>query len=158
MLKNTLIDRKKYPPLNLPFYEVKVRRNEQQIQIFDRFRKKFIALTPEEWVRQHFANYLVNELNYPQSRLHIEFQMKYDRRLKRPDIAVIDDQGKYEILVECKAPHIKLDEAVFLQLTTYFSVLKPSFIVMTNGIHHIIGTHKPNEKNFVYIDTLPAYL
>ena len=151
------MDRLKYPPLALPAYAPKVRSLGEQIQIFDPFRRKFVMLTPEEWVRQHFAHYLTETLNYPATRLHLEFQIRYQRRIKRPDIAVINDHGEIEILVECKAPNVRLDENVFLQVSTYFSVLKPTCLVMTNGIQHVFAMAKPNSSEFVYIKELPPF-
>lgn len=152
-----MIDRKKYPPLNLPAYDAKVRSIDEQIQIYDAFRKKYFVLTPEEWVRQHFAHYLVDELHYPASRLQLEFQIKYHTKVKRPDIAVLSDDGRTEIIVECKAPDIVLNEDVFLQVSTYHSVLRPRFIVMTNGLQHVVASIQRNASNFVYIESLPPY-
>jgi hypothetical protein len=147
----------KYPDLNLPAYDFKVRSIEEQIQIFDAFRKKFIALTPEEWVRQHFAHYLVSYLNYPASRIQLEFQIKYHRKVKRPDLVVVNDFGHPHILVECKAPSVVLNEDVFLQLTTYFQVLRPAFMVMTNGLQHIVATTQLNAGSLVYLEALPMH-
>ena len=152
-----MIDRKKYPPLHLPAYNAKVRSIDEQIQIFDAFRKKYLVLTPEEWVRQHFAHYMVNSLGYPASRLQLEFQIKYNGKVKRPDIAVLSDRGDCEIIVECKAPEIVLNEDVFLQVSTYYSVLRPRFVVMTNGLQHVVVAIQRNDPKFVYIENLPPY-
>lgn len=148
-------DSSKYPALNLPAFDFKVRSIEEQIQIFDAFRKKFVALTPEEWVRQHFAHFLVAQLYYPASRIQLEFQIKYHRKVKRPDLVVVNDFGKPHILVECKAPGVVLNEDVFLQLTTYFQVLKPTYMVMTNGLQHIVATTQLNTGSIVYLEALP---
>jgi len=151
-----LIDPQKYPPLNLPMFDAKVRSIGEQIQIFDMFRKKFIVLTPEEWVRQHFAHYLVEQVGYNSSHLHLEYQLSYNQLKKRPDIGVINQNLELELLVECKAPSIVLNEDVFLQLTSYFSVASSKFIALTNGLQHIFASFEPSTGKFVYIKELPS--
>lgn len=141
----------------MPTFNAKVRSIDAQIQIFDVFRRKYVLLTPEEWVRQHYAQFLVNTLNYPLTRLHLEFQIKYYGKAMRPDIAVLNNMGATDIVVECKAPHIVLNEDVFLQVSAYYNVLKPRFFIMTNGLQHIVAKTQRNGLNFVYIEALPAY-
>ncbi len=142
--------------MNLPLFDAKVRSIGEQIQIFDAFRKKFVALTPEEWVRQHFAHYLVRQLGYSASHVHLEYQLSYERIKKRPDIGVINTNAELELLVECKAPSVALNEDVFLQLTSYFSVVSSKYIALTNGIQHIFASFEPSAGKFVYIEQLPS--
>ena len=119
ILIESLINRNKFPPLNLPPYAAKVRSVNQQIQIFDRFRKKYLTLTPEEWVRQHYANYLVKEKSIPESRLMLESEIKYGKVSKRPDIIVVDPNNLVFLIVECKAPEVEMDQYVYDQNIKY---------------------------------------
>lgn len=151
-----MIDRNKFPPLDLPPYAAKVRSAEQQIQIFDRFRKKYLLLTPEEWVRQHFANFLNTRFKIAESRIVLESEIKYGKVRIRPDIAVIDQNNTVLLIVECKAPAVILDESVWMQTITYASVLNPKFLALTNGIQHNYFQFQPETKNFVSIDELPC--
>lgn len=138
-------------------FDVKVRMIDEVIHIHDDFRKKFVVLTPEEWVRQHFAHYLTGHLGYPKGRLKMEYKIKYNGRTKRPDIGILDRDGAPFIMVECKAPSVPLTEAVLLQVATYFSVEGGHFIAMTNGIQHIVAQVKPSEPKLVYMKELPSY-
>jgi len=151
-----LINRNKFPPLNLPPYAAKVRSVNQQIQIFDRFRKKYLTLTPEEWVRQHYANYLVKEKSIPESRLMLESEIKYGKVSKRPDIIVVDPNNLVFLIVECKAAEVKLDQSVYDQTITYASVLEPKYLALTNGFKHIYFQFQPETKNFVSIVDIPC--
>lgn len=151
-----MINRNKFPPLNLPPYAAKVRSVNQQIQIFDRFRKKYLTLTPEEWVRQHYANYLVKEKSIPESRLMLESEIKYGKVSKRPDIIVVDPNNLVFLIVECKASEVKLDQSVYDQTITYASVLEPKYLALTNGFKHIYFQFQPETKNFVSIVDIPC--
>lgn len=152
-----MIDRNKFPPLNLPPYSAKVRSVNKQVQIFDRFRKKFLKLSPEEWVRQHFANYITTVLKIPESRLMLEAEIKYGKVAKRPDISVLNRNGSVQIIVECKAPEVNLDQSVYDQTITYASVLKPEFLAITNGMEHIYFQFQPETMNFVLIEEIPCF-
>jgi hypothetical protein len=152
-----LIDKKKFPNLNLPVYNAKVRIIDEVIHIHDDFRSKFVVLTPEEWVRQHFAHYLTGVLGYPKGRVMLEYQIDYHGRPKRPDIGIIDQKGALLILVECKAPNVPLNEDVFLQLASYHSVTESRFLVLTNGLHHVVAQVQPSDKKIVYIEALPKH-
>jgi hypothetical protein len=140
----------------LPPYAAKVRSVNQQIQIFDRFRKKYLTLTPEEWVRQHYANYLVKEKSIPESRLMLESEIKYGKVSKRPDIIVVDPNNLVFLIVECKASEVKLDQSVYDQTITYASVLEPKYLALTNGFKHIYFQFQPETKNFVSIVDIPC--
>lgn len=152
-----MIDPKKYPPLNLPVLDAKVRMIDEVVHIFDPIRKKYVALTPEEWVRQHFVQFLTQEKGYPSERIRLEFKLNYHGLTKRPDIAFYDLDGKEDILVECKAPDVALTEDVFLQIATYFSVCKARLLILTNGIQHIYAAIQPKEPRIVYMKELSHY-
>ena len=153
-----MIDRNKFPPLKLPPYEAKVRSENKQIQIFDCFRKKFVILTPEEWVRQHFANYLVSHKSIPETRLMLESEIKYGQVSKRPDISVIDRNNLVYLIVECKASNVTLDQSVYDQTMTYASILKPKYLALTNGLEHMYFQFQPETMNFVSIEDIPCLL
>ena len=138
--------------------EAKVRSASEQIQIFDRFRKKFIVLTPEEWVRQHYIGHLVDAYSVPESLLLIESQIKYGALSKRPDIVVMGSNNRPWLIVECKSVEVSLGPEVFDQVVTYASVLNPKFIGITNGLEHIYFEFQPELKNFVLIKDLPCFV
>ena len=105
--------------LNLPNYPFRITKNEKHTLIFDDIRKKEIVLTPEEWVRQHFVQYLIQEKNYPVSLIAIEKQLTINNRKKRTDILLFSKNGTPDIIVECKAPHIKINQDTFDQTARY---------------------------------------
>lgn len=140
--------------LNLPLFEPTLKSLPNGLHIKDIIRKKFIKLTPEEWVRQHFLNYLVNHLHYPKTLVRSELGLKYSGQYKRADIVVFDKQGEPYIIIECKSFEITLNKNTLLQASTYQSKLKAKFVGMTNGIEHIylsVETNQPQE-----ISLLPA--
>jgi len=104
--------------------------------ILDPLRRKYVKLTPEEWVRQNFVQYLINEGKYPPGLLGIEILFRFNKLKKRVDILVHDRSGIPILIVECKSPDIKLDEDVFDQIVTYNMKYKVPYLVVTNGMHH----------------------
>ena len=137
--------------------EAKVRSTSDQIQIFDRIRKKFVQLTPEEWVRQHLISNLIVRYNVIESRIMVESEIKYGKVKKRPDIAVINADGSTWLILECKAASVTLDQSTWQQTFTYGSVLKPSFMGISNGLQHIFAGLQPETENFVFMNELPNY-
>jgi hypothetical protein len=113
--------------LNLPNYKFRVKSNENKTLIFDNLRKKYMVLTPEEWVRQHFVQFLIQEKKYPVSLIALEKQLTINNRKKRTDILVFNKEGYPEIIVECKAPKIKITQATFDQIARYNLKLKANF-------------------------------
>ena len=96
--------------LNLPLFDVKVETINNKVRVFDPLRKKFIVLTPEEWVRQHFINFLINHCDYPKSLIQVERGLGYNKRMKRSDIIIYNRRGGVFLIVECKAPDIQIDK------------------------------------------------
>ena len=119
--------------LNLPAYQYKIKTDGQRKQIFDRIRKKYVALTPEEWVRQHFINFLIEQKKYPESLMMVEMKLKYNRQQKRGDIVIYNNLGKPCVIVECKSPEIKITQDVFDQAARYNMTLKVEYLLVTNG-------------------------
>ena len=126
----------KLQKLNLPDYKFKLKSNENKTLIFDNLRKKYMVLTPEEWVRQHFVQFLIEEKNYPPSLIAIEKQVLVNNLKKRSDILVFNKEGNPDIIVECKAPKIKITQTTFDQIARYNSTLNANFLVVTNGLNH----------------------
>ena len=110
--------------LNLPTYNFKLKSNEKHTLIFDNLRKKYFVLTPEEWVRQHFVQYLIDKKKYPVSLIALEKQLTINNRKKRTDILIFNANGNPDIIVECKAPHIKISQDTFDQIARYNLKLK----------------------------------
>ncbi len=141
-------------PLKLPEYEIRLRESNPQ-EIFCLIRKKWLVLTPEEWVRQHFINLLVAHLNYPKGLIKLEQSMKYFKNAKRSDITVLDRNGNVFLLVECKAPDIALDKKVMSQLSEYNKVLDAKYLAISNGMKHFIWEKREDE--FHQINEFPTY-
>ncbi|MFA7272921.1 MAG: type I restriction enzyme HsdR N-terminal domain-containing protein [Crocinitomicaceae bacterium] len=124
-------------PLNLPRTVLKLTRSGQQIYVWCPLRKKKLVLTPEEWVRQHFIGYLINELAISPGKIVSEYSLSYNNMSRRADLVVIDSEGKPEIIVECKAPQIPLSDKTFFQIAQYKHTLSAKILILTNGIDHM---------------------
>ena len=122
--------------LNLPQFDYKLKRADGKVWIFDSIRKKFIVLTPEEWVRQHFVNYLIAHCGYPRTLVRIEGGLHYNQMQRRSDIVVFDRQGSPWMVVECKAPTEKISATTLGQASAYNSTLKATYLAVTNGRVH----------------------
>jgi len=143
--------------LNLPEYEFRYRNSEQKIEIYDEFRKKFVVLTPEEWVRQNILKYLHIDKNIPLGLMAIEKGLTVNRLKKRTDILVFNNKGIASMIVECKAPDVILDQNVFEQIARYNMTLKVKYLLVTNGINHYCCKINFDNKSYVYLDNIPDY-
>lgn len=141
--------------LNLPEFVPKILHQDGKLVVFDIIRKKYIILTPEEWVRQHLVNYIINTLHYPKGLIKLEGGLSYNKKSKRTDIVVFDISGAPFIVVECKAPHIHIDKEVLFQASVYNRTLKAPFIAISNGLTHYFLEFQGNEMK--EIDHLPPY-
>lgn len=122
--------------LNLPAYECKLKHSDGNSFIFDPVRKKYVLLTPEEWVRQHFLHYLTNHLAYPKSLISIEKGMTYNQLHKRTDLRVYSSAGEPLVLVECKATGVAISAETVKQASVYNQTLKAPYVMLTNGLDH----------------------
>ncbi len=122
--------------LNLPKYDFKVKTEDGSTQIFDVIRKQFVKLTPEEWVRQNFIQYLIDEKKYPASLMVLEYALKYNNMQKRADILCFNKEGAPQLMVECKAASVPINQKVFDQIARYNFSLKVPYLVVTNGLEH----------------------
>ena len=143
--------------LNLPAYEYRIEQRDGKLVIFDPIRKKFIVLTPEEWVRQHFMNYLIAHLGYPASRIRVESGTSYNKRLKRTDILIYNDALEPMVLVECKAAHVAINQATFNQVSVYNKTLKARVIICSNGMVHYACEYDATQNKMVFLDQIPPY-
>lgn len=124
--------------LNFPSYEFRIERKEDSLKIYDAFRRKWVVLTPEEWVRQHVLAFLVQTKNYAASLIAVERSLVYNTRRKRFDILVFNKQSKPFILIECKAPEVSLSEETLMQVCTYNTVFKVPYLFISNGLSHLL--------------------
>ena len=144
------------PKLNLPDFDPVLKEVDGQLLIWDGIRKKYLVLTPEEWVRQHWIHYLVSELNYPKGLFSLEKGMKYNQLQKRTDIFVLDTFGEPYLLVECKAPKVKISQKTMEQAAMYHKELKSRFLILSNGINHVSLEWDFNELRFDQIQKFPV--
>lgn len=143
--------------LNLPDFEYKTRIVVKQLQIFDPIRRKYVALTPEEWVRQHFIHYLSEHKNVPLSHITVEKSLKVSHLAKRADIIVFKGGQKPILAVECKSPSVEITEEVFYQLLRYNMTLRVEYLVVTNGMRHVFCKVDYDHQKADFIEELPDY-
>jgi hypothetical protein len=128
------------------------------VSIFDPIRKKFILLTPEEWVRQHTIEYLMKEKNYPLSYINVEKLIKINDRNKRYDIVIFKPNGAIFLLIECKAPEISISQATFDQIARYNLVLKAEYLMVTNGLNHYFCQMDFENERYNFLKELPDFI
>jgi len=144
-------------PLNLPPYPFKLTDNNGQLTIFDELRKKNLVVTPEEWVRQHFVQYLINQKGYPKLLIKLEGGLKLHGQAKRSDIVVFNSLGNKVLLVECKAPSVPITQATFDQAARYNMIHKVNVLIVTNGLQHYYCKIDFERENYKFVEELPAY-
>ena len=147
----------KMPHLNLPKVALKTKSVEGTIQVFGQVRKKYFVLTPEEWVRQHFIYYLNKEKNYPMGLMEVEKMIKYNSMQTRADIVLYNKEGKSNMIVECKAPEVKITQDTFNQIAKYNFQLKVDFLVVTNGIKHYCCQMDYEKNEITFLDDIPVF-
>lgn len=143
--------------LNFPTYKFRIKSNENNYSIFDILRKKYVVLTPEEWVRQHFVHYLIHDKGYPISLIAVEKKLLVNNLVKRTDILVFNTDGKPFIIVECKAPSIAITQSAFDQIARYNSNLNGKYLVVTNGLKHLYCNIDHTKEQYVFLENIPDY-
>lgn len=143
--------------LNLPGFTPKVAEKDGKRTIFDPVRRKYVALTPEEWVRQHFVNYLVTDRGYPKDLLANEVMVKLNGTSKRCDTVAYDRFLVPLVIVEYKAPSIPITRSVFDQIARYNMVLRVGYLIVSNGIHHYCCKIDYDSQTYAFLDGIPAY-
>lgn len=144
--------------LNLPPYPFKITQKENVVFIFDEIRKKHLVLTPEEWVRQHFVQHLISAKKFPKTLIKLEGGLILNQLQKRSDILVYNTDGEKVMLIECKAPKVKITPAVFEQASRYNSIHQAKWIVLTNGLQHIYAKMDLTKGSFIFTPEMPEYL
>ena len=143
--------------LNLPSYPFNISESEGKALIFDRFRKKKVVLTPEEWVRQNFIMFLVEEKGYPASLIAVEAKVSVNGLPQRADIVVYNKQRLPLLIVECKAPSVKITREVFNQALRYNTQLQTRLVCVTNGLHHYCALLDKSEMGYRFLEEIPEY-
>ena len=143
--------------LNLPTFEMKVSGTKQQPKILDVLRRKYVAITPEEWVRQHFVHYLIEHKGYPASLLANEIQLKCGDKVLRADSVLYHSNLAPRMIIEYKAPHIKITQKVFDQITVYNMLLHVDYLIVSNGLQHYCCKMDYENKKYLFLKDIPTY-
>ena len=144
--------------LNLPEYSFRFMEKDGARMILDTIRRKYVKLTPEEWVRQNFVRYLIHEGKYPPGLIGIEVLSPYNKIKKRVDILVHNRKGEPVLIVECKSPDVEIDEnKIFDQITIYNRKYKVPFVVVTNGLYHYACRYNEERNDYEYVLAIPLY-
>ena len=143
--------------LNLPNYIFRLKSNENKTLIFDDLRKKYVALTPEEWVRQNFVQFLIEKKKYPVTLIAIEKQLLINNLKKRTDIVIFSSDGTPNIIVECKAPKIKIAQNTFDQIARYNLKLNANYLIVTNGLEHYFCKLDKESETYIFLKDIPNY-
>lgn len=143
--------------LNLPTYKFKIKSNENKYAIFDIIRKKYVLLSPEEWVRQHLIHYLIEEKNYPISLISVERKLIINTLTMRTDILIFNKNGLPHIIVECKAPSVKITQKAFDQIARYNLKLKANYLIVSNGLEHFYCSMDVKNEQYIFLDNIPNF-
>ncbi|MDD4777827.1 MAG: type I restriction enzyme HsdR N-terminal domain-containing protein [Fermentimonas sp.] len=143
--------------LNLPTYDAKIRKKGSGLEIFDPLRRKYVSLTPEEWVRQHFVNYLITDKNYPASLMSNEAGIKLNSLTLRCDTIVYNNILEALMVIEYKESNVQITQQVFDQIVRYNNVLKVPYIVVSNGITHYCCKIDYENQSYEYLTEIPDY-
>lgn len=143
--------------LNLPAFQSKIVNQNGKNTIFDIIRKRYVTLTPEEWVRQHFVHYLINYKGYPQTLLANEINLKLNGTSKRCDTVLYNRDLSARLIIEYKAPHIEINQAVFNQITRYNIVLKVDYLIVSNGLQHYCCRINYENLSYTFLPDIPDY-
>lgn len=144
-------------PLNLPAFEVKIKDEGTKKQIFDVIRRKYVTLTPEEWVRQHFVHFLIEHLGYPQDLLANEVEVTLNGTSKRCDTVLYDRYLQARMIVEYKANDVPITQKVFNQIMRYNMVLRVEYLVVSNGIDHYCCKMDYLNNSYQFLQNIPKY-
>lgn len=143
--------------LNLPPYNANIKSDNGRNLIFDVLRGKYVALTPEEWVRQNFVQYLINYKNYSRSLMNNEIPLRLNGTSKRCDTVVFSNTAVPKMIIEYKAPEIKITQKVFNQITRYNMVLKVDYLVVSNGLNHYCCKMDYENRGYIFLEDVPDF-
>ena len=145
------------PELNLPSFDKKVIQKEGKPFIFDIIRRQYVALTPEEWVRQHFVHFLISEKGYPQSLMANEVQLKLNGMSRRCDTVAYDRTLRPRVIVEYKAPTVNITQQVFDQICRYNMVLQVDYLIVSNGLAHYCCKVDNTTHTYTFLKDIPSH-
>ena len=143
--------------LNLPIFQPKLKKTDGDIFIFDEIRKKYLMLTPEEWVRQSFLNYLINHKGYPRSLMENETIIKLNNMTRRCDTVVYNNRLEPLVIVEYKRPEVTIDQQVFDQIVRYNIVLRVDYLIVSNGLEHFCCKMDYETQKYSFLKDIPEY-
>ncbi len=143
--------------LNLPNFSFRTKKELEKNYIFDDIRRKYIVLTPEEWVRQNFIKYLNDYLHYPASLMHIEGALKLNGNTFRADLLVYNKKAEPLLLVEFKAPEVKISQETFNQIARYNLTYKVPYLIVSNGLQHYCCQVDFNSNNYIFLSEIPPF-
>ena len=148
-----------YEPLNMPDYSdrIRLRKQDEQLQIFDSIRGKWLVLTPEEWVRQNTIIYISDTLEAPISRIANEVGITYNGLTKRCDSIIYDDYGNPLIIIEYKRTDVQITQCVFDQIATYNMQLQVPYLIVSNGLQHLLCKVDFEQKKYIFAQQWPKY-
>ncbi len=143
--------------LNLAEYELITKKTEKGLAVFDIIRKKYILLSPEEHVRQQFIHFLIKEKKYPKGLLAVERKLKFYELTKRTDIVLYNRQGNVVVIVECKAPNVKISQETFDQIARYNMNFKAKYLIVTNGLKHYCCKPNYTDNTYEFLKDIPTF-
>ena len=143
--------------LNFPEYTFRFKNSENKTAVFDVLRKKFVHLTPEEWVRQHVVRFLLKEKKMPQSLLNVEKQLKIHNLVKRYDVLAYNPDGSIHLVVECKAASVPVTQETFDQIARYNLALRATYLMVTNGLNHYFCQLDYEQEKYHFLSDIPVW-
>lgn len=143
--------------LNFPKYEFRYQKQDDKIKIYSSLRKKFIVLTPEEWVRQHCVSFLSEERGFSKSLMSEEKKVVINGMTKRYDIVVFEPQGNIYLIVECKSPEVKITQNTFDQIARYNLSLNAKYLMLTNGLNHYFCQLDYDNQTYIFLNDVPNF-
>ena len=143
--------------LNLPPYDKKITMKDDKAFILDVIRRQYVALTPEEWVRQHFVHFLIEHKGYPQSLMANEVQLKLNGMSRRCDTVVYDRALRLRVIIEYKAPSVSITQRVFEQICRYNMVLQVDYLIVSNGLAHYCCKVDYATRSYTFVEDIPEY-
>lgn len=143
--------------INLPPYEIKLREQNGHRQIFDFLRRRYVALTPEEWVRQHFVHYLIEQKGYPKGLLCNEVELRVGEKKLRCDTLLYDKVLAPQMIIEYKKPEVALTQRVFDQISVYNMLLHVDYLIVSNGLQHICCRMNYESHSYEFLQEIPHY-
>ena len=143
--------------LNLPPYAIKIAEKAEKRLIFDFLRRKYVAMTPEEWVRQHFVHFLVEHKGYPKGLMGNEVELRIGEKRLRCDTILYNKVAQPKMIIEYKAPTIQLQQKTFDQISIYNLLLKVDYLIVSNGLQHYCCKMDYTAQRYIFLEDIPDY-